>query len=154
MSRQVLIRSPPVTRRQQLLISEDPKTARKGKKFGEVVGGTAAECAAVCCCCPCSVMELLVLGLFKVPTGLCKKAWKRTKRQRLKAKNQDLSGPAQGRPTREELEAELHRMVGKGERHGVDDHDDGSTGAVEFENEMWDRFHGTGFWRSHSQIET
>ena len=153
MTRQVLIRSPPVTRRQPYLLPEDPKPARKGKKLGEVVGGTAAECAAVCCCCPCSVMELLVLSLFKVPTGLCKKAWKMRKRQRLMKKNPGLLGPAKGGTTREELEAELDRMVGKGVR-GEDDQDDGCTGAVEMENEMWDRFYGTGFWRSSSQRET
>ncbi|XWS73799.1 hypothetical protein CRYUN_Cryun02cG0160100 [Craigia yunnanensis] len=152
MTRQVLIRSPPVTRREPFLLSEDPKTARKGKKFGEVVGGTAAECTAVCCCCPCCVMELLVLGLYKVPTGLCKKALRRRKRQRL-MKNQGFFGPAMGGPTRAELEAELDRMVGKGARVG-DDQDDGCTGAVDMDKEMWDQFYGTGFWRSPSQKET
>ena len=151
MTRQVLIRSPPVTRKEPFLLSEDPKTARKGKKFGEMVGGTTAECTVVCCCCPCSVMELLVLGLYKVPIGLCKKALRRRKRQRL-MKNQDLFGPAKGGPTRAELEAELDQMVGERAR-GEDDQDDGCTGTVDMEKEMWDRFYGTGFWRSSSQKE-
>ncbi|XP_021278823.1 uncharacterized protein LOC110412582 [Herrania umbratica] len=150
MTRQVLIRSPPLTRRQPFLLSEDQKTARKGKKFGEVAGGTAAECAAVCCCCPCTVMELLVLGLYKVPTGLCRKAWKRRKRQRLTKKNQGLLGQSKAGPTREELEAELDRMV---EKVGQDGNDE-SKGAVDLEKEMWNRFYGTGFWRSPSQRDT
>ncbi|XVF69300.1 hypothetical protein PTKIN_Ptkin11bG0070000 [Pterospermum kingtungense] len=146
MTRQVLIRSPPVIRRQP----DNPKTAKNGKKFGEVAGGTAAECAAVCCCCPCSVMELLVLALYKVPTGLFKKAWRRRKRKRLMKKKPGLlSGTAEGGPTREEVEAELDRMVGKGE-----DEDNGCTGTVDIDKEMWDRFYGTGFWRSPSQRDT
>ncbi|XWS71379.1 hypothetical protein CRYUN_Cryun03dG0133400 [Craigia yunnanensis] len=153
MTHQVLIRSPPVTRRQPFLLPEDPKRTRKGKKFGEVVGGTTAECAAVCCCCPCTVLELLVLGIYKIPTELCKKAWKRTKRHRLMKKNQGLLGPAKGGPTKVELEAELDRIVGKGTRGGADQ-DDGCTEAVDMEKEMWDRFFGTGFWRSPSQGET
>ncbi|XVF05048.1 hypothetical protein REPUB_Repub05bG0137500 [Reevesia pubescens] len=147
MTRQVLTRSPPVTRRQNILIPEEPKTAGRGKKVGEVVGVTAADCAVVCCCCPCSVLELLVLGLYTVPTGLCKKAWKRRKRKCLMKKNQGSLGPAKCGPTRAELEAELDRMVGKGD----DDHD-GSTGAIDLEKEMWDRFYATGFWRSPSHV--
>ena len=52
-----------------------------------------------------------------------------------------------------ELEAKLDRIVGKGARRGADQ-DDGCTEAVDMENEMWDRFYGTGFWRSPSQRET
>ncbi|XVF19589.1 hypothetical protein REPUB_Repub11eG0123900 [Reevesia pubescens] len=146
MTRPVLIRSPPVTRGQPFFIPEEDQ--KKGKKVGEVVGGTTAECAAVCCCCPCSVMNLLILGLYKVPTGLCKKAWKRRKRQRLMKKNQGLFlDPAKGESTRAEMEAELDRIVGKGAG-------DGCNGVVDFEKEMSDRFGGTGFWRSCSQIQT
>ncbi|XP_022754219.1 uncharacterized protein LOC111302697 [Durio zibethinus] len=153
MTRPVLMRAPPVTRRQPVLLSEDPKTARKGNKFGAVVGGTVAECTAVFCCCPFSVMELLVLGLYKVPAGLCKKVWKRRKRQRLMKKNPGFLGPAKVGPPRAELEAEPDQVVGKGARCG-DDQDDGCAGAVHLEKEMWDRFYGTGFWRSPSQRET
>lgn len=153
--RLVLVRSPPVTRKQSCPLPDDQKMTRNGKKFGEVAGGTAAECTAVCCCCPCSVMELLVLALYKVPTGLCKKAWRRRKRQRLMKKNPRLLlGTAEGGPTREEVEAELDRMVGKGGPDGGDeDNNNGCTETVEMDNEMWKRFYGTGFWRSPSQGE-
>lgn len=140
-------------RKEPYLLSEDPRTARKGKKLGEVVGGTAAECTAVCCCCPCSVMELLILGLYKVPTSLCKKAWRGRKRQRLLKNNTGLLDPAKSGPTREELEAELDRMVGK-EVRGGDDQDDKCSRAVDFDKQMWERFYDTGFWRSPSQRDT
>ncbi|XVF47040.1 hypothetical protein PTKIN_Ptkin03bG0077200 [Pterospermum kingtungense] len=153
MSHPGLIRSPPVTRRTEISLPEDPKKERKGRKVGEVVGGSVAEGAAVCCCLPCTVMELIVLSLYKVPTGLCRKAWKGTKRRRLqkkKKKNQGLLGPSKGASTKVELESELSRtMAGKG-----DAQDDGCTGAVDLDKEMCDRFYGTGFWRSPSQIET
>ncbi|XVE59701.1 hypothetical protein DITRI_Ditri05aG0067300 [Diplodiscus trichospermus] len=153
MTRQVLMRSPHVTRRQPLWLPEEPKTTRKGKKYGEVIGGTAAECTAVFCCCPLSVVDLLVLGLYKVPRGLCKKAWRKRKRQRLMRKTQIWLGPAKGTPTRADFEAEMERIVGKG-AGGDDDKDDECTAAVDLEKEMWDRFYGTGFWRSPSQRET
>ncbi|GKU98920.1 hypothetical protein SLEP1_g11855 [Rubroshorea leprosula] len=47
----------------------------------------------VCYCCSCTMMELLVLGFYKVPTGLCKKVWKKRKhRQILKMKKQGVMG--------------------------------------------------------------
>ncbi|XP_022753723.1 uncharacterized protein LOC111302053 [Durio zibethinus] len=153
MTRQVLITSPTLTRKKPCLSPEDPKTARKGNKLGEVVGRTTAECVAVCCCCPCSVMELLVLGLYKVPTALCKKAWKMTKPHCMTKKNPGLLGQANDQPTLKELEAELDRMVGKGIQGG-EDQDDGCKGAADLDKEMWDRFYGTGFWRSPSQRDT
>ncbi|OMO77075.1 hypothetical protein COLO4_25368 [Corchorus olitorius] len=153
MSRQVLLRSPPVRRSQPYTLSDDANATRKGKKFGEVAGGTAAECAAVFCCCPCTVMELLILGLYKVPTGLCKKAWKRRQRHRLMKRNEVLLGPTMSGPTREEIEAELDRVVGR-TGLGMDDQDDGSARSVDMENEMWGRFYATGFWRSPSQKDT
>ncbi|CAN1770150.1 hypothetical protein LINPERHAP1_LOCUS11523 [Linum perenne] len=55
------------------------------KRIGEVAGGAAAECAAVCCCCPCTLMNIVVMAIYKVPACLCRKAKKR--RQRLRRKN-------------------------------------------------------------------
>ncbi|XP_062172130.1 uncharacterized protein LOC133877750 [Alnus glutinosa] len=158
MSREVLLRSTPANRRQ-------PAPAEKAndrRRLGEMAGGTAAECAAVCCCCPCSVMNLLVLAVYKVPAGLCRKAWKQRKRHRLiKMKNQKhmttgllphRPGSAVVGPTCAELEAEMKRPI------GVEDEDedmgDGGTDAVDLEKEMWDRFFAGGFWRSPSQRET
>ncbi|TYI80383.1 hypothetical protein E1A91_D05G083800v1 [Gossypium mustelinum] len=136
----LLTKAPPVKRRTAALsISKDSKMAKKEKKCGEVMGVTAAECTAVCCCCPCSIIELLVLAFYKIPARLCKKVLRWKKRE----------------STRFELEAELDHMMGKGEPCdcGVDNHDDSCARAVDFEQKMWDRFRGAGFWRSPSQRE-
>jgi hypothetical protein len=107
-------------------------------------------------------MNLLVLAVYKVPAGLCRKAWKQRKRHRLiKMKNQKhmttgllphRPGSAVVGPTCAELEAEMKRPI------GVEDEDedmgDGGTDAVDLEKEMWDRFFAGGFWRSPSQRET
>ncbi|KAL1098151.1 hypothetical protein V6Z11_D05G081000 [Gossypium hirsutum] len=156
----LLTKAPPVKRRTAALsISKDSKMAKKGKKCGEVMGVTAAECTAVCCCCPCSIIELLVLAFYKIPARLCKKVLRWKKRHLMKKKKkknqQDLLGPTKCRPTGKELEAELDHMMGKGEPcdSGVDNHDDSCARAVDFEQKMWDRFRGAGFWRSPSQRE-
>ncbi|KAJ7948119.1 Pollen preferential protein [Quillaja saponaria] len=106
MTRQGLLRSPPVNRCQPLLTDEKPvPIPRERRRVGEMAGGTAAECAAICCCCPCTVMNLLVLAVYKVPAGLCRKAIRRKKRQRIAKKRSksllrhrpsDASGSAGG----------------------------------------------------------
>ncbi|KAE8037643.1 hypothetical protein FH972_010216 [Carpinus fangiana] len=163
MSREVLLRSPAASRRQ-------PTQAEKAKdrrRIGEVAGGTAAECAAICCCCPCSVMNLLVLAVYKVPAGLCRKAWKQRKRQRMIIKKKPpkqkmmttglLShrpGSAVVGPTRAEFgAAEMMKRPSGDEDKEDDEKGDGATEAVDLEKEMWDRFFG-GFWRNPSQRET
>ena len=164
---QVVLRSLPMNRRTPLLLSEKSTSRaaipREKRRIGELAGGTAAECAAVCCCFPCALMNFLVLAVYKVPTGLCRKAWaKRKKRQRL-AKMKGLlqqkrsSGP--GGPTREELEVKWKRVkeaaLEEEKINGGGVSADGGSGTVDFleEEEMWERFYGTGFWRSPSQRE-
>ncbi|XP_038999048.1 uncharacterized protein LOC120124438 [Hibiscus syriacus] len=120
-----------------------PKTARKGKNYGGIVGGSAAECTAVACCVPLTMTEMLFLGLYKVPTGLCKKAYARKRRNH---RNQ-ISHPT---PPMED--PELDRMV-NGKQIG-DNEDNGSMGTDESDTEekLAARFPGTGFWREHSDI--
>lgn len=135
-------------------------TPRKNKKrFGEMAGGTAAECAAVCCCCPCALMDFLVLAVVKVPAGLCKKARRRQCKMRKKKRQQSLlvepracAGPVPGSGSREELEREIREFLEKGKK-GCDDGDGESDEALDVQKEMWGRFWGTGFWRSPSQRE-
>ncbi|KAA8550121.1 hypothetical protein F0562_001805 [Nyssa sinensis] len=81
--------SPPVNRSQPLLTPE-PSPKDDKHRIGEVAGGTAAECAAICCCCPCGLMNLLLLAVYKVPKGLCKKALKKRKRQKVMKKKKLL----------------------------------------------------------------
>ncbi|KAK6926485.1 hypothetical protein RJ641_008204 [Dillenia turbinata] len=114
------------------------------KRVGEVAGGATAECAAICCCCPFTVMNLLVLAMYKVPKGLCKKAWiKRQKRQR--TRRQQAGGGSTTPCLADQEAAETVRGdVEKSEALSKNEEDD-------LEKEMWNRF--LGFWRSPSQRE-
>lgn len=144
MSRQIVLRSAPTKRRQPLLQSQPSHSS----SFAEVAGGTTAECVAVCCCCPCGLVNLLVLAIYKVPAGLCRRALKKKRRQKLK--KQGLLPVKRSRKCRcgcDDLELELHQVVSS-----VDVNTKESDKAVvELEKEMWDKFYGTGFWRSPSQ---
>lgn len=163
MNREVLLRSTPVHRRQQPLLTDKARVAKTepkpNRRLGEVAGGTAAECAAVCCCCPCTVMNLVILAVYKVPAGLCRKAWNKNKRQRLaRRKNKKTAGflqqgsasAAEAGPTREELTAEMNKLSLVETNNVVGD---GGKEAIDKEKEMWDQFFGGGFWRSPSQRE-
>ncbi|XP_015873154.3 uncharacterized protein LOC107410258 [Ziziphus jujuba] len=169
MGGQVVLRSSPAIRRTPLLMVNSPTTVtpRDKRQFREVAGGTTAECAAVCCCCPCAVLDLLVTVIYRVPFGVCRKAWNRTtKRHRCAPKKGLLRRPSspEEHHTREELEAELKRV-----KEAAKKEENIAAGAVAgpgaggevvppetgnfSEKEMWDRFYGTGFWRSQSQRE-
>ncbi|KAE8661229.1 hypothetical protein F3Y22_tig00116937pilonHSYRG00248 [Hibiscus syriacus] len=101
--------------------SVTPRRKTNGK-FGELCGGTTADVTAVCCCFPCGVANLVVLAVYKVPAGLCRKATEETSAEAAQKRDAE--------PSEETDKA-----------------------AVELENEMWDKFYGTGFWRSPSQHE-
>ncbi|GMI63318.1 hypothetical protein HRI_000001100 [Hibiscus trionum] len=124
-----------------------PRT-KTNAKFGEACGGTTADVAAVCCCCPCGLANLVVLAIYKVPAGLYRKA-QRQKRQRKLQKKGML----------QQKNNDAHFRVNDPDSLCLDDNypDVGSSeetekAAVELENEMWQKFYGTGFWRSPSQI--
>ncbi|KAJ9178653.1 hypothetical protein P3X46_010520 [Hevea brasiliensis] len=171
MTRQVRSRSMSPNGKSRALLTEKPtettkkmaKTTTKGenrgdrsmkiKRFGEVAGGTAAECTAVCCCCPCTVMNILVLAIYKMPACICRRA--RERHRVMKRQQQTLLVHA-GRNDlcREELEREVQAVAEKQKPCGGGDDDDGKTEAVDLEKEMWDRFYATGFWRSPSQRST
>ena len=63
-----------VNRRQPLL----PEKSEKHNMIGEVAGGTTAECAGGT-----TLMNLLILAVYKVPKGLCKKVIRKKKRKKL-----------------------------------------------------------------------
>nr|TKR66190.1 uncharacterized protein D5086_0000314320 [Populus alba] len=159
-----LLRSPSSNRRMQPLLTEATgskivptgegreKNLGRTKKqsFGEVAGGTAA----VCCCCPCTVINLLVLAVYKVPACLCKKAKKRHRLRKKKQKERSLLSPSSGGSREEELQSEKKatEAVEKGKCCDHHDHNhDEETEAVDLEKQMWDQFYNTGFWRSPSQ---
>ncbi|XP_054813194.1 uncharacterized protein LOC129313812 [Prosopis cineraria] len=137
------------------LMPQSPPVVPRGKhRAGEIAGGTAAECAAVCCCCPCAVVNILVLAVYRVPAGLCKKAIRRRRRLRLqKMKNkmylqQQSSNNGNAIITLEQCLSEEMKTYGiAGTAEKVEE----GSEADELEKEMWARFQGTGFWRSSSR---
>lgn len=154
MTKQIVLRPPGsvVDRRQPLLSRKEcssSSTVGSGRRVAEVVGGTTAECAAVCCCCPCGLVNLLILVVYKVPAGLCRKALR--KRRRKMVKKGLLPD----------------RKCGCGEMEMVEYHGqppavgpftavnsaESDKDVAELEKEMWDRFYSAGFWRSLSQKE-
>lgn len=142
MTRQIVLRATlsSVYRRKPLLKNHGC-SSRSGVTCAEVAGGTAAECAAVCCCCPCGLVNLLVLVVYKLPAGLCRKALRRKRRRRLIKKG--LLPPHQCGC--DESELQIQSISG----HGVES--DSDRDIIELEKEMWDKFYSAGFWRSSSR---
>ncbi|KAF5204768.1 Pollen preferential protein [Thalictrum thalictroides] len=147
MTRQIVLRAPSSNRRQPLLTKNQPPPGNS--RFAEVVGGTTAECAAVCCCCPCGIVNLLVLAVYKLPAGLCRKALKKKRRKRLMD-----AGLFPRKKTCtcgcQETEFQIHPvsvdMIEVENAKKLNDKE-----VMELEKEMWDKFYATGFWRSPSQ---
>lgn len=119
-------------------------------RVAEVAGGATAECAAVCCCAPCVVAELVVLAVYKVPAGLCRKALRKQRHRRLMKK-----GMMQQRNCGSCCDDEffqLHSVCSSGNStlSGFESLSDDAE-VVELEKEMIEKFYGAGFWRSPSQ---
>lgn len=140
MSPPVLLRSPPVKAREPLL-RKDRSEVPVWNRAGEVAGGAAAECTAVVCCFPCAVMDMVVLTVYKVPAGLCRKAIDKRK----------------GKPSPRRMN---HEQVLLKERNTTCSNCDSAMSkeaegvslmeSSEFDKELWAKFRGTGFWRSPS----
>ncbi|CAN4089667.1 unnamed protein product [Withania somnifera] len=147
-------------RRRQPLLSIQDTSSRGGVRkvrLAEVAGGTAADCAAVCCCCPCGLVNLVVLAVYKLPAGLCRKALRRKCRHRQIKKGilQPKGNKGQCRWDESESELSIYPITGGGDA-AVTAVDGGSSlesdkDVVALENEMWSKFYGAGFWRSPSQ---
>ncbi|XP_055834549.1 uncharacterized protein LOC129903088 [Solanum dulcamara] len=135
-----------------VMTKEDEKRSGSGsgnqhKRIGEVAGGTAAGCAMVCCCCPFTVLHFLLLALYKVPTGLCRKAWRNKKRKKILKKKNNINNSPGVYYTDDDKDYSDSGCNG-------DKNDGGSPETAEFETEMWHRFYdGAGFGRSSSQKE-
>ncbi|XP_010248087.1 PREDICTED: uncharacterized protein LOC104612373 [Nelumbo nucifera] len=115
-------------------------------RFSELAGETAAECMAVCCCFPCGVVDMLVLAVYRVPAGLCRKAMKKRSQQR--KKGSPLSQQQVFPYGCDEAEFEIH-IVSQMELDEIAK----TKEVIELDKEMWDRFYETGFWRSLSRLE-
>lgn len=153
MTRQVRLRSTASmgSRYQPLLDSEfSSQGGLRRIRVAEVAGGATAECAAVCCCCPCVVAELVVLAVYKVPAGLCRKALRKQRHRRLLKKG--MMQPRNGGGGGDEEFFQLHSVCSSGSSvlSGFESLSDDAE-VVELEKEMFDKFYGAGFWRSPSQ---
>ena len=163
MSNKIVLRQAASTnRRQPLLQTHSSKT---GSIVGEVVGGTAAECVAVCCCFPCGLANFLLLTMYKLPTGLCRKILRNRRRRRVikerslqpKRRNcscgccDDVNGLVRIYPMCLNDASDIKRLQYSSEESVVDDND---KEAIALEKEMWERFYSAGFWRSSSRRES
>lgn len=163
MTRQIVLRHPSsVNRRQPLLANKSSRFSSScavvgggggGRGIGEVVGGTTAECAAVCCCCPCALVNFLVLTMYKLPAGLCRKALQEKRRRRLTKKGLLPQRSCRCDCGCDDTELQIHPIAvdmspaaDKQVKSLQTDKD-----VLKLEKEMWDRFYATGFWRSPSQ---
>lgn len=104
------------------------------------MGEAAGDCAAVWCCCPCAMMHLIVLAVYRVPTGI----WRKKERNRLLKKKRKQSD-----------EAEKERRRNNQPEEETDGEEDGAVAESNvvsaWEKEMMDQFYGAGFWRSESR---
>ncbi|KAK8542146.1 hypothetical protein V6N13_137282 [Hibiscus sabdariffa] len=123
--------------------------SRKSAKFGEVCGGTTADCAAVCCCCPCGIANLLVLVIYKVPAGLIRRAF-RLKRRR-KSRKKGSFQPRKGFGCEDGGLSNRSMSFVKDILLEMKVSEEDDEALFKLEEEMWEKFDGTGFWRSSSQ---
>ena len=100
----------------------------------------AVDCAVVSCCCPCGLANLLFMATVKLPVHLIRKALAKRKTKRNSSKNSgaapaadDDDYPTAGSPDAAELLFSRER----------------SWEAKE--EEIWEPFYRTGFWRTLSQ---
>ena len=100
-------------------------------------------------------MNLLILTVYKVPKGLCRKAWAHTKKKRrCVAQKKGLlqprpNGLAGGGLCRDDVDAKRDA-----DDDGKEKKSDAESEVTDLlEKEMWARFDEAGFWRSASQRE-
>ncbi|WMV56243.1 hypothetical protein MTR67_049628 [Solanum verrucosum] len=91
----------------------------------------------VCCCCPCTVLHFLLLALYKVPTGLCRKAWRNKKRKKVLKKKNNINNSPDVFYTDDgdyyiHVDKDCSDVTGDG-----DNHDGRSSETAEFETEIW-----------------
>ncbi|KAJ4977990.1 hypothetical protein NE237_008770 [Protea cynaroides] len=138
--------TPQIVFRSQSVLAKQQAATNQKLRFAEVAGGTTAECAAVCCCCPCGLVNLLVLAMYKLPAGLCRKALKKKKEQSVKKgllprKRMSTCGC-------KETDTHVHVQPVSVDLRPLDTSDKEDSTAkevLELEKEMWDRFYSSSF---------
>ncbi|KAL8193288.1 hypothetical protein R6Q57_026869 [Mikania cordata] len=130
--------------RREFSLNPDNSSSCRSHRIAEMAGGTTAECAAVVCCFPCTVFHVILMAVYKVPAGLYRKAVRKKRHQRLlkkglKIQNDDITGTGH----RSSIDGAGERFVMKSMESDEE--------FIKLENEMWEKFYGTGFFRSLSQ---
>ncbi|RZB86328.1 hypothetical protein D0Y65_026399 [Glycine soja] len=163
MSKKVILPTAASHRRQPLLLQQSESYRKAGTRvMGEAVGGTAA----VCCCFSFGLANIMYLAMYKVPAMLCQKALRRKRRSRrlllLQTREEAAAVPSRPRCTC----GCCDDIISAGRVYPLCSNDGGDVAVlrsrssvekdkevVELEKEMWERFYGSGFWRSPSQRE-
>lgn len=129
-------------------------TSGNSARIGECCGGATAACAAISCCCPCGIANLLVLAIYKVPAGLCRRALRQKRMRKLQKKGLLQPRNHRGHCGCDDSELQIHPVIRLEDFFlDVEVSEEAEKAAVELEKEMWEKFYGTGFWRSTSQRE-
>uniref|UniRef100_A0A803N6P8 Uncharacterized protein n=1 Tax=Chenopodium quinoa TaxID=63459 RepID=A0A803N6P8_CHEQI len=154
---------PMAYRRQIIMRPRSSMGSPTTKRVAEVAGGVTADCATVWCCLPYAAANLLTLVIYKVPSRLCRKAFKRFRRRALTKKGLLPLYPDPSLITTLSHHCEIDsnvldfqrtiELVHEGEKvtfviGGSNTIDDD---LMELEKEMITKFNG--FWRSQSQQE-
>lgn len=125
--------------------------------MAEFCGGTTAGCTALCCCGPCGVVKLVVLAVYKLPRGICRRTIRRLRRRRLAKKGALENGDFEKKLSKVgSSQFAVHPLESKDEDH-IDQsllEEEEDEAVIALEKEMWNRFYSGGFWRSLSQAET
>jgi len=160
MSKSVVFR-PAVSHRRKPLLRQSESFPRTGTRLGEVVGGTAA----VCCCFSFGLANMVYVAVYKLPASLCQKMLRRKRQRRLKSMKEEQKAAAAAAAVRRCTCGCCDDIMGAGRVYPLCSEDVVDMAAlrrseaekdpevVELEKKMWERFYGSGFWRSPSQID-
>jgi len=153
----------PMTYRRQIIMRPRSSMGSPTTKRVAVAGGVTADWATVRCCFPYAAANLLTLVIYKVPSRLCRKAFKRFQRRALTKKGLLPLYPDTPSLTTLSHHCEIDsnalefqrtiELVHEGDKvtfviGGSNTIDDD---LMELEKEMITKFNG--FWRSQSQQE-
>lgn len=150
MTRQIRLRPATSMSRRQPLLDADfsSRGGVRRMRVAEMAGGATAECAAVCCCCPCGLADLIVLAVYKVPAGLCRKALRKQRHRRLLKKG--MLHPRSCGCDDDFFPLSAYSSDSSDVVTGFESLSDDAE-VIELEREMLEKFYGAGFWRSPSQ---
>ncbi|KAK9673003.1 hypothetical protein RND81_12G139700 [Saponaria officinalis] len=163
MSHDISMESPRIIYRRHSSLQPSSIKTSSSLRVAEIAGGVTGNCAMVWCCFPYTIVNMLTLIVYKVPTSLCKKAIKRHRMRRL---TKNMSLPAQKTTTQIPalcqnngyeygiIEIPAYPKVapeGDGVKLVVIGGEEMENEMKELEKEMFKRFNKNGFWRGSAR---